>query len=83
MESEELAEKLLGLIHSMATAALAVPSEDREAWFRRNRQSCYDEAIARKMSLTQAVEWADQMDLLVRSLTGIIQNSGGKSGGTA
>jgi hypothetical protein len=83
MESEELPEKLLGLIHTMATAALAVPPEEREAWLKRNRQSCYEEAIANKFSATKANNWADQMDSFVRSLIDLIQNSGGAPGGTA
>ena len=67
----------------MATAALAVPPEDIESWLKRNRQSCYDEAIANKLGIEQANEWADQMDSCVRSLIGIIQKGGGSGGGTA
>jgi hypothetical protein len=83
MESQELSEKLLGLVHTMATAALAVPPEDLEAWLKRNHQICFDEAIANKLTVAQANEWADQMDSLVRALIGVIQNSGGASGGVA
>ena len=83
METTELSEKLLDLVHQMATAALAVPSEDLESWLIRNRQICFDEAIANKLSVEQATEWADQMDSCVRSLIGIIQKGGGSSGGTA
>jgi hypothetical protein len=83
MEFEGLPEKLLGLINVMATAALAVPPEEREAWLKRNRQSCYDEAIANKFGATKANEWADQMDSCVRSMIDLIQNSGGAPGGTA
>jgi hypothetical protein len=83
MEFEDLPEKLLELITVMATAALAVPLEEREAWLRRNRQSCYEEAIANKFEAAKANDWADQMDFCVRSMIELIQNSGGAPGGTA
>ena len=83
MESQELSEKLLGLIHAMATAALAVAPENREAWLERNRQNCLDEAVANKLGFEQAKAWADQIDTWVRSLIRIIQHSGGAPGGSA
>lgn len=83
MEFEDLPEKLLGLINIMATAALAVAPEEREAWLRRNRQSCYEEAIANKFDISKANDWADQMDSCVRSMIDLIRNSGGAAGGTA
>jgi hypothetical protein len=83
MEQQELSDKLMDLIHTMATAALAVPAEDLGSWLKRNRQSCYDEAIANKLSPARANEWADQMDACVRSLIGIVQKGGGAGGGTA
>jgi hypothetical protein len=66
VESQELSEKLLGLIHAMATAALAVAPENREAWLERNRQNCLDEAVANKLGLEQAKAWADQIDTYSR-----------------
>jgi hypothetical protein len=83
MEAQELSEKLLGLVHTMATAALAVPREDREAWLMRNRQECFDEAIRNRIGVAAANTWADQVDSWVRSLITIIENSGGASGGSA
>lgn len=83
MDSQELSEKLLGLIHTMATAALAVPREDREAWLVRNRQECFDEAIRNRIGVAEATGWADQVDSWVRALIRIIENSGGTSGGSA
>ncbi len=83
MEFEDLPEKLLDLIVTMATAALAVPPEEREAWLRQNRQSCYEEGIASKFDAAKATDWADQMDSCVRSMIDLIQNSGGASGGSA
>jgi hypothetical protein len=83
MESQELSEKLLALVHQMATAALAVPPEDLESWLKRNRQICFDEAVANKVNEALANEWADEMDSAVRSLIALIQNSGGAPGGTA
>ncbi len=83
MDSEELSEKLMDLIDAMATAALAVPPEELEPWLKRNRQICFDEAIANKLSLAQANHWADQMDSMVRSMIHIIQASGGAPGGRA
>jgi hypothetical protein len=83
METEDLSAKLLGLIHTMATSALAVPPEEREAWFKRNWQNCFDEAISNKFSVVKAAAWADQIDSCVRSLIRVIQNSGGAPGGTA
>jgi hypothetical protein len=83
VESQELSEKLLGLIHTMATAALAVPPEQREAWLKRNWQNCFEEAMSSKLGAAEATAWADQMDSWVRSLIGIIENSGGAPGGTA
>jgi hypothetical protein len=82
MESQELSEKLMSLVHAMATAALAVPPEDLESWLKRNRQVCFDEAIANKLNEALANEWADEMDSAVRSLIAL-QNSGGAPGGTA
>jgi hypothetical protein len=81
--SQELSEKLLDLIHTMTTAALAVPPEEREAWLKRNRQNCFDEAVSNRISVAEANDWADQVDSWVRSLIGVIQNSGGDPGGTA
>jgi hypothetical protein len=77
MEFEDLPEKLLSLINVMATAALAVPPQEREAWLKRNRQSCYEEAIANKFGAAKANDWADQMDSCVRSMIDLVQNSGG------
>jgi hypothetical protein len=83
MASDELPEKLLGLIHSMANTALALPPNEREGWLARNRQKCFEEVSSANVTIAQAHDWADNVDKWVRALIEVMANSGGSAGGTA
>jgi hypothetical protein len=81
--TEETSEKLLALVDTIATTALSLPPDEREAWLKRNRENRYNEALSANASTAEANEWADKVDYWVRSLIDIIRNSGGEAGGSA
>ena len=83
MDSKNEQQRIMGILHAIATKSLEMPENEREAYLQRKKQEAYEDAITAGMTEERAGDLSKQMDEWSRALIRMIQTSGGSPGGRA
>ena len=74
---------MIRLAERFAVRVLEAPRDEREALYAIARQSAEESAKQLGFNDSQAAEWADNLEALVRTVVAAMEPRGGGSGGTA
>jgi hypothetical protein len=81
--ADEAKAQIIRLAERFAVRVLVAPRDEREALYAIARQSAEESAKQLGCNDSQAGEWADNVEALVRIVVAAIERGDGASGGTA
>jgi hypothetical protein len=83
MDITERQQRIMGLLHAIATKGLEMQETGRESYLQSEKREQYNDAIKVGMAPERATDVAERMDEWARALIRMIQTGGGAAGGRA